>query len=54
MTPPKAARSLIDACAQPQVELLPATGHAMMAENPDGVRRALADFARRIFAGVAA
>ncbi len=54
MTPPKAARSLIDACAQPLVEQLPATGHAMMAENPDGVRRALAAFARRVFAGAAA
>ncbi len=54
MTPPKAARTLIDACARPQVELLPATGHAMMAENPDGVRRALAAFARQVFAGVAA
>ena len=54
MTPPKAARSLIDACAQPQVVVLPATGHAMMAENPDGVRRALALFAQKVFAGVAA
>ena len=54
MTPPKAARSLIDACTQPQVVQLAATGHAMMAENPDGVRQALAAFARQVFAGVAA
>jgi pimeloyl-ACP methyl ester carboxylesterase len=54
MTPPRAAQSLIGACAQPQVVQLPATGHAMMAENPDGVRRALASFARQVFAGVAA
>ena len=54
MTPPKAAQSLIDACTQPQVVTLPATGHAMMAENPDGVRTALAKFARQVFAGVAA
>ena len=54
MTPPRAAQSLIDACAQPQVVRLPATGHAMMAENPNGVRRALASFARQVFAGVTA
>ena len=54
MTPPKAAQSLIDACAQPQVVKLAATGHAMMAENPDGVRRALAAFAEQVFAGIAA
>jgi pimeloyl-ACP methyl ester carboxylesterase len=53
MTPPKAAQSLIGACAQPQAVTLPATGHAMMAENPDGVRCALAGFAARVFAGVA-
>ena len=53
MTPPKAAQSLIDACAQPQVVLLAATGHAMMAENPDGVRRALASFAQQVFAASA-
>ncbi len=54
MTPPKAAQSLIDACAEPHVVTLPATGHAMMAENPDGVRRALASFAQQVFAGVTA
>jgi pimeloyl-ACP methyl ester carboxylesterase len=50
MTPPKAARALIDACRDPQVVTLPATGHALMAENPEGVRRALADFAARVLA----
>jgi pimeloyl-ACP methyl ester carboxylesterase len=54
MTPPKAARTLIDACAKAQVVTLEATGHAMMAENPDGVRAALARFAQQVFAGVAA
>jgi pimeloyl-ACP methyl ester carboxylesterase len=53
MTPPKAAQSLIDACAHSQVVTLP-SGHAMMAENPDGVRQALASFAQKVFAGVAA
>jgi pimeloyl-ACP methyl ester carboxylesterase len=53
MTPPKSARSLIDACAQTEVVTLDDTGHAMMAENPDGVRDALERFARRVFAGVA-
>lgn len=50
MTPPKAARGLIDACRDKQVVTLPATGHALMAENPEGVRRALADFAARVLA----
>ncbi len=54
MTPPKAAQSLIDACTQSQVVTLPATGHAMMSENPDGVRCALHAFAQKVFAGVAA
>lgn len=54
MTPPKAAQPLIAAARRPQVITLPATGHAMMAENPEGVRRALADFAQRVFAGVVA
>lgn len=54
MTPPKAARALIDACAERSVVTLPATGHAMMSENPEGVRRALAAFAQRVFAGALA
>lgn len=54
MTPPKAARPLIEACSQAQAITLEGTGHSMMAENPEGVRRALAAFAQRVFAGVAA
>jgi pimeloyl-ACP methyl ester carboxylesterase len=50
MTPPRAAKALIDACRQPQVVTLPHAGHALMSENPDGVRTAIADFARRVFA----
>ncbi|HUN92849.1 MAG TPA: alpha/beta hydrolase [Burkholderiaceae bacterium] len=48
MTPPRAARGLIDACADPTVETLPLAGHAMMSEDPDGVRRALLRFAMRV------
>jgi pimeloyl-ACP methyl ester carboxylesterase len=48
MTPPKAARALIDACADKTVVVLPATGHAVMTENPDGVRRALEQFVARV------
>ena len=50
MTPPRAARSLIDACRQAEVVTLPRAGHASMAEDPDGVRDALAAFAQRVFA----
>jgi pimeloyl-ACP methyl ester carboxylesterase len=50
MTVPRLAQGLIDACARPQVVHLPATGHAMMAENPEGVRRALAEFVRGVTA----
>ena len=50
MTPPRAAKALIDACRQPQVVMLPHAGHALMSENPDGVRTAIAEFARRAFA----
>lgn len=50
MTPPRAAKALIDACRQPQVVTLPHAGHALMAEDPDGVRTAIAEFARRAFA----
>jgi pimeloyl-ACP methyl ester carboxylesterase len=50
MTPPRAAKALIDACRQPQVVTLPHAGHALMSENPDGVRTAISDFARRVFA----
>jgi pimeloyl-ACP methyl ester carboxylesterase len=54
MTPPRAAKALIDACADKEAVVLPATGHALMAENPEGVRRALAAFAQRCAAGLAA
>jgi pimeloyl-ACP methyl ester carboxylesterase len=50
MTPPRAAKALVDACRSPQVVTLPYAGHALMAEHPDGVRIAIADFARRAFA----
>jgi pimeloyl-ACP methyl ester carboxylesterase len=50
MTPPKAARSLIEACRQSTVVMLPQAGHALMAEDPEGVRRALAEFAQRTLA----
>jgi pimeloyl-ACP methyl ester carboxylesterase len=49
MTPPKAALGLIGACKEKRVLTLPATGHALMAENPEGMRRALAQFAAAIF-----
>lgn len=54
MTPPRAAKALIDACADQETVVLPATGHALMAENPEGVRRELAAFAHRCSAGTAA
>ena len=40
MTPPKAARSLVDAAPQAHVVTLPA-GHSLMTEAPDGVLRAM-------------
>jgi pimeloyl-ACP methyl ester carboxylesterase len=53
MTLPRFARGLIDATANARVVQLPDTGHAMMAENPEGVRRTLAEFARSVTASVA-
>jgi pimeloyl-ACP methyl ester carboxylesterase len=51
MTPPRAAADLIAAIEQPKtVVTLAGTGHALMAENPDGVRAALLQFAQRVFA----
>jgi pimeloyl-ACP methyl ester carboxylesterase len=50
MTVPKFARGLIEAATRGRVVQLADTGHAMMAENPEGVRRALADFARSLTA----
>lgn len=53
MTPPKAARALIDAVTTPKtIVSLAGTGHAMMAENPDGVRDALIAFATNVFGNV--
>jgi pimeloyl-ACP methyl ester carboxylesterase len=54
MTPPKAAQALIDACPNKSALVLPATGHALMAENPEAVRQALHELARRVTALVAA
>jgi pimeloyl-ACP methyl ester carboxylesterase len=54
MTPPKAARALIDACPDSEVVTLPAAGHALMAENPEAVRQALQAFAQRVTSPVAA
>jgi pimeloyl-ACP methyl ester carboxylesterase len=48
MTPPKAARGLIDACKDKIVVTLPGAGHASMSEDPDGVRRALEQFVDRV------
>jgi pimeloyl-ACP methyl ester carboxylesterase len=50
MTPPRAAKALIDACRAAQVVTLPGAGHALMSEQPDGVRTAIAGFAARVFA----
>ena len=44
MTPPKAARTLIDAIAQREVVVVPRCGHSMMAERPDAVLAALKTF----------
>jgi pimeloyl-ACP methyl ester carboxylesterase len=54
MTPPRTAKPLIDACADRQVVTLPATGHALMAENPEGVRANLHAFALRVVVPAAA
>ena len=44
MTPPKAARPLVDAIRRHEVVTIPACGHAMMAERPDAVLDALRGF----------
>jgi pimeloyl-ACP methyl ester carboxylesterase len=43
MTPPEAAKGLIDLSAQPEVVTLNA-GHSLMTEAPEGVLKALNDF----------
>jgi pimeloyl-ACP methyl ester carboxylesterase len=50
MTPPKAAQPLIDAVAERTVVRVAGGGHALMAERPDEVLRALTAFAARVFA----
>jgi pimeloyl-ACP methyl ester carboxylesterase len=50
MTPPRSARSLIDAMANATVVQVPGGGHSLMAERPDDVLRALVQFAARVFA----
>jgi len=49
MTPARGARPLIDACSDATVVNLRGSGHALMAESPDGVREALLHFAARSF-----
>lgn len=44
MTPPRAARSLIEAIADNRVVTIPRCGHALMAERPDAVLDALKPF----------
>lgn len=44
MTPPKAARALIDAIAQREVVTIPRCGHNTMSERPDAVLAALRGF----------
>jgi len=48
MTPPKAARALIDACAQSSVSIVPQAGHALMSETPEAVRLALHHWLQRL------
>ena len=50
MTPPRSARPLIDAVADATVVHVPGGGHSLMAERPDDVLGALAQFAARVFA----
>jgi len=54
MTPIRSSKSLIDACGSATVITLPGTGHALMAEHPDGVREALMRFAARTLERIAA
>jgi len=54
MTPPRAARGLVDAIRQREVVELPRCGHNMMSERPDLVLDALKRFLAPLQAGVAA
>ncbi|MGZ8994519.1 MAG: alpha/beta fold hydrolase, partial [Burkholderiaceae bacterium] len=54
MTPARAAQPLIDACRDPTVVTLAGAGHSLMAENPDGVLKALRHFAARALERAAA
>lgn len=49
MTPARSAQPLIDACKNAEVVTLAGAGHALMAENPDGVREALLRFSAHVF-----
>lgn len=49
MTPPRSAKTLIEACRNAEVVTLRGAGHSLMAEDPDGVRDAIARFAARAF-----
>jgi pimeloyl-ACP methyl ester carboxylesterase len=53
MTPARSAQALINACRDAQIVTLRGAGHALMAEDPDGVRHAIARFAERAFAQAA-
>lgn len=49
MTPARSAKTLIEACRNAEVVTLRGAGHSLMAEDPDGVRDAIARFAARAF-----
>ena len=48
MTPPKAAKALIDSMGSSTVVRIPGCGHAIMVEAPDETRDALADWMTRL------
>ncbi len=50
MTPPRAARSLIDALPNAQVKIIDTCGHMLMGEQPDAVLDALIPFAAQAHA----
>jgi pimeloyl-ACP methyl ester carboxylesterase len=53
MTAPKAAKPLVDACADATVVPIDGGGHSLMAERPDEVLEALKAFAARVLAQLA-